>query len=238
MIVNLTSRKFVVIIASIVLTSCITRNYNYSTVVNANYESAYRDARNSGDMNLTLSALNLLIHHSKDSLKYCDTMAYLYFNLHAYDPCIYWAGRSLSHNDSNTFALMLISRSHQKNSEFVEAIRYLEQLIRIDPKPEYSLYLLESQYGLKRLLECIKTSEIARSIPANYPYSYSYLDSTGHKRSTNLSSAILNYRGMAYYELGDYGQAENSFVTALNQDPEFKLAEFNLRTTRQKIKNP
>lgn len=216
------------------LNACIIRNYYPTNTIQPDFRSSYQSAKNSGDLNLCLTSLNLLISHSEDSVSYFDTIAHIYFDIHAYNQCIYWCKKSLTHNDSNVFALSMVARSYLKNADYLNAIAFNEQLIQLDPKPEYRLYMAEAQYRLGRFRECILTTESHSEITENYDYRYNYMDSIGQKQSTSLKSALLNYRGLAYFELNQLDLAELSFIESLKYDQEFKLAKFNLSIVRLK----
>ncbi|HEY1047508.1 MAG TPA: tetratricopeptide repeat protein [Bacteroidia bacterium] len=175
-----------------------------------------------------------MANFSKDSIRCFDSASIIYYNAHFYPQSIYWSKKSLRHNDSNAYSLAILARSYQKLSSFQNSIDCFEKLIKIDPKPENYLYLAESQYRLKRLMECIQTTMIAEQTPINYEYSYSYIDTSNRKNTTNIKSALMNFRGLAYFDLGNYDEAEKSFEQALQYDPTFLLSNFNLSIVKQK----
>lgn len=228
--------KTLYIVALTAFYGCISKHYSSTIIINTDYKTAYQNARNSGDYYLAITYMNLLANYSKDSIQYYDSLSNLYFNTRYFNQSIYWSKRALKYNDSNVFALSIIGRSYQRNSDFITSISYLEKLIAIENKPENYLYLAESQYRVKRLLECIQTSLQAEKIPDNYDYNYSYADSLGNKKISNVKAALINFRGLSFYELGEYEQAQKTFEEALLFDPEFVLARFNLQIVKEKIK--
>ena len=68
-------------------------------------------------------------------------------------------------------------------------------------------------------------------------YIYYYKDTINRINTTNIVSCLLNFRGLAYFELSNYTEAELAFRQALEHDPDFLLAKFNLAAVRSRIEN-
>lgn len=211
-------------------------NHGFSEI-SSSYNKSYISSRQSGDIVSSATILLLMFPYAKDSIQIKDSLAYLYFSARNYDQCIYWSKSSISNNDSNEFTLLLLGNAYKMKGDLLKAIDVYEKLISIKRKPEFIMYLAESQYRVKRLLECVQTTEFADTFQSLYNFSYFYLDSNNLKRSTNVHSALLNIRGLAYYELNNLEKAEQAFLKAIQRDNEFSLAKYNLMIVKEKMRN-
>ncbi|HEY1046465.1 MAG TPA: tetratricopeptide repeat protein [Bacteroidia bacterium] len=219
---------------STLIINCTSTKIN-STLIEPNTSiRVYNVSRNAGDLSTAITAVNYLVCYSPDSIRYMDSAANLYYQIYAYNQCIYWCKSSLKHNDSNTYVQLLLSKAYQKNMEHLNAIESYEKLIKIEKKPEYYLHLAECQYLSKRLLECIQTTLNADSIPLNYKIKYLYKDTSNKTCSSNFRSALLNYRGLAHFELGNVDAAIQCFSKALEFDSNFLLSQYNLQVAQKK----
>lgn len=217
-----------------IICNCTTVKKHSTTIEPDKNTKVYAVSRKAGDISTAITAVNYLACHSPDSIAYMDSAANLYFQIGAYNQCIYWCKSSLKHNDSNEYARFLLSRSYQNNMEQLKAIEGFEKLIQFNPLPEYYVHLAECQFLSKRLLECIKTTEQADSIPVNYKIKYHYKDTANKTCSSNLRSALLNFRGLAHYELGNIEAAIECFSKALSYDSTFLLSQYNLQISKRR----
>lgn len=222
------------LVLSTLIVNCTSTKVNSILIEQSNSTKVYNVSRNAGDLSTAITAVNYLVCHSRDSIRYMDSAANLYYQIYAYNQCIYWCKSSLKHNDSNAYVQFLLSKAYQNNMEHLKAIESYEKLIKIEKKPEYYLHLAECQYLSKRLLECIQTTLNADSIPLNYKIKYFYKDTANKTSSSNFRSALLNYRGLAYFELGNVDAAIQCFSKALEFDSSFLLSQYNLQVAQKK----
>jgi tetratricopeptide (TPR) repeat protein len=237
-LMNQSKKLFSVFFLSIVLISvgCRNRsNVQSKDIVLHEYKRIYYNSIQSGDLASGIHTLNYLVVSSPDSLAYIDSLSNLYFKMALFKQSIYWCKQALKYNDSNKLILNILANSYLRSSDYLNAINLFEKLIMIEKKAEHHLHKAEAEYNMRRLLECIQSTQVAETVDVNYDFKYFYKDTVNMTRVSNLKCALFNYRGLAHYDLGNLKEAETCFRLSLKYDPQFLLAQLNLATVLQRI---
>lgn len=110
-----------------------------------------------------------------------------------------------------------------------QAIDIFEKLFSKTQSPYHAYKLMELQYGIKRLNECLITAEQAEKLTykPEYVMTYAAGQQTGR---TYLQAGIYNIHALALYDLGKKTEAKNYFEKALALDSTFVLVKQNLET--------
>jgi len=190
----------------------------------------------SGDAATAINALHYYISESGNETAYGDTLAMLYMQQGAFAQCYYWADRQLkSKSDDNTL-LELKGISLDKLNQPKEAINIFEKLFSRTKSPYHAYKLMEMQYGIKRLAECLATAEAAEklSFKPEFLMTYSFGQQTGR---TYLQAGVYNIHALTLYDLERKADAKVDFEKALALDSSFALAKQNLQAL-QSLENP
>ena len=183
----------------------------------------------SGDVNTATTALNYYISEQGSDNIYADTLAMLYMQQGAFGQSYYWANKRLEKNPDNNTLLELKAIALDKMQQPKQAIDIFEKLFTKTQSPYHAYKLMELQYGIKRLNECLQTAEQAEKLTykPEYVMTYTAGQQTGR---TYLQAGIYNIHALALYDLDKKAEAKNYFEKALALDSSFVLAKQNLQT--------
>jgi tetratricopeptide (TPR) repeat protein len=183
----------------------------------------------SGDVATAVTALNYYITEKGSDNVYADTLAILYMQQGSFPQSYYWASKRLEKNPTDNTLLELKAIALDKLQQPKQAIDIFEKLFSKTQSPYHAYKLMELQYGIKRLNECLLTAEQAEKLTykPEYVMTYTAGQQTGR---TYLQAGIYNIHALALYDLGKKPEAKNYFEKALALDSTFVLAKQNLET--------
>jgi tetratricopeptide (TPR) repeat protein len=185
----------------------------------------------SGDVATAISALNYYVSEQNGSTPYADTLALLYMQQGSYGQCYYWANRRLKETPDNVSLMEMKAISLDKLQQPTEAIALFEQLFKKSQSPFHAYKLMELQYGLKRLIECVATAQAAERLTYKPEYIMPY--SVGEQNGrTYLQAGVYNVHALALYDLDRKAEAKQYLEKALGLDSTFLLAKQNLEAIR------
>jgi tetratricopeptide (TPR) repeat protein len=183
----------------------------------------------SGDVATATTALNYYISEQGNNTAYADTLAMLYMQEGAFGQSYYWANKRLEKNPDDNTLLELKGIALDKLQQPKQAIDIFEKLFAKTKSPYHAYKLMELQYGIKRLAECLLTAEQAEKLTykPDYVMTYSAGQQTGR---TYLQAGVYNIHALALYDLDKKAEAKTYFEKALVLDSTFVLAKQNLET--------
>ena len=185
----------------------------------------------SGDANTAITALNYFINEQGNGNSYADTLAMLYMQQGAFPQCYYWASKRLETNPENNTLLELKGICLDKLQQPKEAIDIFEKLFKKTQSPYHAYKLMELQYGIKRLAECLATAVAAERLEfkPEFIMTYNVGQQTGR---TYLQAGVFNIHALALYDLDKKAEAKTYFEKALALDSTFALAKQNLEALK------
>ena len=203
---------------------------------NANMK-VFNQALTSGDLATAIIALNYYIADQGANTVYEDTLAMLYMQQGGYAQCYYWANKRLQVKPDDNGLLEMKGICLDKLQNPKEAIVVFEKLYGRTQSPFHAYKLMELQYGIKRLAECIATASSAEKLQfkPDYVISYNVGDQTGR---TYLQAGVYNVHALALYELDQKAEAKVFFAKAVSLDSNFVLARQNLEAVLAAEKAP
>ena len=185
----------------------------------------------SGDAASAILALNYYIAEQGSNTSYADTLAMLYLQQGAYPQCYYWADKRLALKPEDNGLMEMKGVCLDKLNQPKEAIDIFEKLFKKTQNPFHGYKLLELQYSIKRLAECLATAEATEKLQFKPEYTMTY--SIGQQMGrTYLQSSIYNIHGLALYDLDKKAEAKTYFEKALALDTSFALAKQNLEAIK------
>ncbi len=187
----------------------------------------FEQAITSGDANTATIALNYYLAERGGNASYGDTLAMLYMQQGAYPQCYYWAQKRLLVNTDDNNLMELKGICLDKLRQPKEAIDIFEKLFKKTHSPYHAYKLMELQYGIKRLTECVETAQAAEllSYKPSFIMTYNVGQQTGR---TYLQAGVYNIHALALYDLDKKAEAKTYFEKALALDSGFVLAKQNL----------
>ena len=193
-------------------------------------------ALSTGDINTAITALNYYITDQGAGNKYVDTLAMLYMQQGAFAQCLFWADKRLQTNPEDNGLLEMKGISLDKLQQPKEAIAIFEKLFAKTKSPYHGYKLMEMQYNIKRLQECVITANQVEQLQFKPEYTMSYTvgDQTGR---TYLQAGIFNIHGLALYDLDKKTESKTYFEKAVTLDSNFVLARQNLEALKTMEKN-
>ena len=191
----------------------------------------FNQAVKSGDVGTAVTALSYYVSDQGANTVYEDTLAMLYMQLGSYGQCYYWVDRrsKLKPDDNNLMEMKAICLDKLQQPR--EAISIFEKLYIKTQSPYHAYKLMELQYGIKRLAECVATAITVekQTFKPDYVMTYSVGDQMGR---TYLQAGIFNIHGLALYDLDRKAEAKQYFEKALTLDSTFVLARQNLEAMK------
>ena len=191
----------------------------------------FEQAVNAGDANTAIIALNYHLAEQVGYNNYVDTLAMLYMQQGAIGQCYYWVQKSLQSKPDDTNMLELKGICLEKLQQPKEAIELFEKLFKKTKSPYHAYKLMELQYGIKRLTECLETAVAAEKLTytPNQLMTYNVGQQVGR---TYLQAGVFNIHALALYDLDKKAEAKIYFEKALAMDSSFVLARQNLEALR------
>ncbi len=187
----------------------------------------YRNAISAGDLATAITALNYVVAAEMKTGKYQDSLALLYFATNNIQQANYWSSKVLATQPNNFVMLDIKASALKQMGQPLQAIETYEKMLTIEKSPAVCFSLTELQYSVKRLYECVATTQLAEQmkIDKDLGFMYKIEDKT---YSTPLMAGFYNYRGLALFDLGEKEAAKAAFNAALKLDPNFILAKANI----------
>ncbi len=187
----------------------------------------FNTAMSAGDGFTAVTALNYYINEQGENNIYADTLAMLYMQQGQYAQCYYWAEKRLAVKKEDNTLLELKGICLDKLNQPKEAIDIFEKLFGKTQSPYHAYKLMELQYGIKRLAECLATAQAAEKLTykPDYLMTYNIGQQTGR---TYLQAGVYNIHALALYDLDKKAEAKTYFEKALALDSSFALAKQNL----------
>lgn len=191
----------------------------------------FEQALTAGDVNTAVSALNYYIIEQGEKTSYTDTLAMLYLQQGSYAQCYYWADKRLAQTPDNVNLMELKGICLDKLQEPKAAIEIFEKLYKKTNSPYHAYKLMELQYSIKRLAECLETALSAEKLTykPEYLMTYTVGQQTGR---TYLQAGVYNIHALALYDLDKKEEAKQYFEKALALDSTFLLAKQNLEAIK------
>jgi tetratricopeptide (TPR) repeat protein len=188
-------------------------------------------AKSSGDINTGIIALNYYITEQGSNNPYADTLAMLYMQQGQFSQCFYWADLRLKDKPDDNGLMEMKGLCLDKLQQPKEAITIFEKLYAKTQNPFHAYKLMELQYSIKRLEECVVTANSAERLQfkPEFVMSYNVGDQVGR---TYLQAGIFNIHALALYDLNKKPEAKAYFEKALALDSNFLLAKQNLETMK------
>jgi tetratricopeptide (TPR) repeat protein len=192
-----------------------------------NHLKVYNQALGIGDLNTAVIALNYYIAEQGATNNYADTLAMLYMQQGSFAQSYYWADKRLAAKPGDVGLLEIKGVSLDKLQQPKEAITVFETLFSKTKSPYHAYKLMELQYGIKRLAECVSTGLVAEKLQykPEYTMTYNVGEQTGR---TYLQASMFNIQALALYELDKKTEAKSYLQRAIALDSNFVLAKQNL----------
>jgi tetratricopeptide (TPR) repeat protein len=194
---------------------------------NSQHLKVFEQAIMSGDAGTATIALNYYLTEPGSNANYADTLAMLYMQQGAYPQCYYWAQKRLLIKPDDNNLMELRGICLDKLQQPKEAIEVFEKLFKKTQSPYHAYKLMELQYGIKRLTECLETALAAEKLTYKPTFIMSY--NVGQQVGrTYLQAGVYNIHALALYDLDKKAEAKTYFEKALALDTSFVLARQNL----------
>ncbi len=187
----------------------------------------FKQAVASGDLATGITALSYYVNEQGANSVYEDTLAMLYLQQNSYVQCYYWADKRLKVKPDDLVLLEMKGISLDKLNQPKEAITVFEKLYAKTQSPYHAYTLMELQYSIKRLAECLVTANSTEKLQfkPEYTVSYNVGEQVGR---TFLKAGIYNIQALTLYDLDKKAEAKMYFERALALDSNFVLARQNL----------
>lgn len=206
---------------------CIAQVAKTAATKTNNHLKVYNQALNIGDLNTAIIALNYYVAEQGSNNNYTDTLAILYMQQGSFAQSYYWADKRLVAKPGDASLLEIKGVSLDKLQQPKEAISVFETLFSKTKSPYHAYKLMELQYSIKRLAECVATGMAAEKLQykPEYTMTYNVGEQTGR---TYLQASMFNIQALALYDLDKKAEAKAYLQRALALDSNFVLARQNL----------
>ena len=187
----------------------------------------FKQAVTSGDVVTGITALSYYVNEQGANSVYEDTLAMLYMQQNSYVQCYYWADKRLKVKPDDLVLMEMKGICLDKLNQPKEAIVIFEKLYAKTKSPYHAYTLMELQYSIKRLAECLVTANSTEKLQfkPEYTMTYNVGEQTGR---TYLQAGIYNIQALTLYDLDKKAEAKLYFEKALALDSNFVLARQNL----------
>lgn len=221
-------KRILVAVLSLLLCGSVVAQAGKPVAAKANpHLKVFYQAANSGDVGTAISALNYYVAEQGANTVYEDTLAMLYMQQGAYVQCYFWADKRSKVKPDDNALMEMKGICLDKLQQPKEAIAIFEKLYSKTQSPYHAYKLMELQYGIKRLAECLATAINVekQTFKPDLTMTYNVGEQTGR---TYLQAGIFNIHGLALYDLDRKPEARQYFEKALSLDSNFLLPRQNL----------
>ena len=219
-------------IVSILSANCFAQNSKAVPAVSGNQHlKVFKQSAASGDLTTGIAALSYYVADQGANTVYEDTLAMLYLQQNSYVQCYYWADKRLKGKPDDLTLMEMKGICLDKLNQPKEAIAIYEKLYARTKSPYHAYTLMELQYGIKRLAECMATSVSTEKLEFKPDFTMTY--NAGERMGrTYLQAGIYNITGLALYDLDKKAESKLYFEKALALDSNFVLAKQNLAAVK------
>lgn len=222
-------KKIIIVsIVSFLSANCMAQSGKTLPPVSGNQHlKVFKQSAASGDLITGIAALSYYVADQGANTVYEDTLAMLYLQQNSYVQCYYWADKRLKAKPEDLTLMEMKGICLDKLNQPKEAIGVYEKLYAKTKSPYHAYTLMELQYGIKRLAECLATAGSTEKLEFKPDYTIPY--NTGEQMArTYLKAGIYNITALALYDLDKKAEAKMYFEKALALDSNFVLAKQNL----------
>ncbi|HEX2682462.1 MAG TPA: hypothetical protein VHL77_00925 [Ferruginibacter sp.] len=224
--------KKLIFVSLVALLSSQVNGQGTKTVTAANpHLRVFKQAVLSGDVSTGITALSYYVGEPGANPVYEDTLAMLYMQQNSYVQCYYWADKRLKVKPDDLVLMEMKGICLDKLQQPKEAIVIFEKLYAKTQSPYHAYTLMELQYSIKRLAECLATAASTEKIQfkPEYTMTYNVGEQVGR---TYLQAGIYNIQALTLYDLDKKAEAKMYFEKALALDSNFVLARQNLEALK------
>jgi tetratricopeptide (TPR) repeat protein len=215
-------------VVAILSANCFAQANKRVATISANpHLKVFKQSAASGDLPTGVVALSYYVADLGANTNYEDTLAMLYLQQNSYVQCFYWADKRLKAKPDDLTLMEMKGICLDKLNQPKEAITIYEKLYAKTKSPYHAYTLMELQYGIKRLQECLVTSGSTEKLEFKPDLTMTY--NAGEQMGrTYLKAGIYNITGLALYDLDKKAESKLYFEKALALDSNFVLAKQNL----------
>ncbi|MBK6633933.1 MAG: tetratricopeptide repeat protein [Chitinophagaceae bacterium] len=197
------------------------------TAIASPHIKVFKQSVISGDVATAITALSYYVNEPGYNPVYEDTLAMLYMQQNSYIQCYYWADKRLKLKPEDLVLMEMKGICLDKLNQPKEAITVFEKLYSKTQSPYHAYTLMDLQYSIKRLAECLATAASTERLQfkPEYTITYNVGEQVGR---TYLQAGIYNIQALALYDLDKKAEAKQYFEKALALDSNFVLARQNL----------
>lgn len=223
-------KKIIVCSLAVFLSATITAQVsksNTGAASNSPHLKVFKQAVATGDVSTGITALSYYVIDQGANTVYEDTLAMLYMQQNSYVQCYYWADKRLKVKPDDLVLLEMKGICLDKLNQPKEAIAIFEKLYAKTKSPYHAYTLMDLQYSIKRLAECLATANSTANLEfkPDYTITYNVGEQVGR---TYLQAGIYNIQALTLYDLDRKAEAKAFFEKALALDSNFVLARQNL----------
>lgn len=213
--------------------NCIAQAGAKSTTAASNnpHIKVFKQAVTSGDVATAITALSYYVNDQGANSVYEDTLAMLYMQQNSFVQCYYWADKRLKVNQDDLVLMEMKGICLDKLRQPKEAITVFEKLYSKTKNPFHAYTLMELQYSIKRLAECLATAGSTEGLQFKPDYTVPYTVGEQVGR-TYLQAGIYNIQALTLFDLDRKAEAKAYLEKALVLDSNFVLARQNLEALK------
>lgn len=165
---------------------------------------------------------------------YNNNILHALFQSFQHESCFLFAKKLLATKADNVYYLDYYARSADILRRYGDAFSAYEKLESYTGSVTYAYLAANTQYALGRYNECLANIErIKNHKDVNTTTIEFTVNEQNQKQHVPISAALLNLKGMVYYELKKFDDSMASFSAAVNLFPEFTVAKENLKSVQQ-----
>ncbi len=219
-------------LVSVLSANCFAQGSKATPASSSNQHiKVFKQAAGSSDLTTAITALSYYIADQGANSVYEDTLAMLYLQQNSYVQCYYWADKRLKVKPEDLALMEMKAICLDKLNQPKEAIAIYERLYAKTKSPYHAYTLMELQYAIKRLAECLATSGSTEKLEFKPDLTMTY--NAGEQMGrTYLRAGIYNITGLALYDLDRKAESKQYFQKALALDSNFVLAKQNLEALK------
>ena len=193
----------------------------------------YEQGKMVGDAAVRFDALHNMLAREPDNMAIKDSLASLYFQSRMYGPSMVLSDELIEANPEDARLLEMGAVAQNSMGKLEEALESYERLLKVDPQPYYAYQIATLQYGLNQYDKA--EASVDNMLAADLGSQSVNINITGGRAQTvPMKAALLNIKGVLKKDIyKDVAEAKQYFELAMAEEPNFILANNNLRLLAQ-----
>jgi tetratricopeptide (TPR) repeat protein len=198
----------------------------------------YRQSLQYLDLQSAATAVLHMMTLKPERKEFRDSLMYVYFTAEKFSQAFLVGESILKEKPDNKEVIEVVALSKQQLGMVKEALPDYEKLYQLSKDLFYLYQVAGIQYQLKRMGECMATTDQIIGSKDAASRKVTITNSDGSSEEVSFMAAALNIKSLCLLDMGQTEQAKGFLNEVVKLEPGFRLAAANLRAIENRVQAP